>query len=173
MYILSNFLRLANLLHVSNLSEKLFWDSLKKARLISYEKCEVYESVLYEKDMMKSQIEDLSKALNLNTSDDVNTGLTDSTLKTAAEMFLYLNSCPDDLRSWFVFYEDLLQKKPLEVILLQLNRILKGGYSHKNKKFKTIAKKIFERVTTLFSFKYKKIQNISQGLGDFTWNGGI
>ena len=157
---------------MSNISEKIFWDSLKKVRDISYERCEVYESVLYEKDMMKSQIEDLSKVLNLNSSGDVDTDVTDSTLKTAAEMFLYLNSCPDDLRSWFLFYEDLLSKKSLEVILLQLNRILKGGYSQNNKKLKTIAKKVFERVTTLFSSKYKEIQNISQGLGDSTWNGG-
>ena len=157
---------------MSNVSEKIFWDSLKKVRDISYERCEVYESVLYEKDMMKSQIEDLSKVLNLNSSGDVDTDVTDSTLKTAAEMFLYLNSCPDDLRSWFLFYEDLLSKKSLEVILLQLNRILKGGYSQNNKKLKTIAKKVFERVTTLFSSKYKEIQNISQGLGDSTWNGG-
>ena len=157
---------------MSNISEKIFWDSLKKVRDISYERCEVYESVLYEKDMMKSQIEDLSKVLNLDSSGDVDTDVTDSTLKTAAEMFLYLNSCPDDLRSWFLFYEDLLSKKSLEVILLQLNRILKGGYSQNNKKLKTIAKKVFERVTTLFSSKYKEIQNISQGLGDSTWNGG-
>ena len=157
---------------MSNVSEKIFWDSLKKVRDISYERCEVYESVLYEKDMMKSQIEDLSKVLNLNSSGDVDTDVTDSTLKTAAEMFLYLNSCPDDLRSWFLFYEDLLSKKSLEVILLQLNRILKGGYSQNNKKLKTIAKKVFERVTILFSSKYKEIQNISQGLGDSTWNGG-
>ena len=160
------------MIHVSNISEKIFWDSLKKVRDISYERCEVYESVLYEKDMMKSQIEDLSKVLNLNSSGDVDTDVTDSTLKTAADMFLYLNSCPDDLRSWFLFYEDLLSKKSLEVILLQLNRILKGGYSQNNKKLKTIAKKVFERVTTLFSSKYKEIQNISQGLGDSTWNGG-
>ena len=160
------------MIHVSNISEKIFWDSLKKVRDISYERCEVYESVLYEKDMMKSQIEDLSKVLNLNSSGDVDTDVTDSTLKTAAQMFLYLNSCPDDLRSWFLFYEDLLSKKSLEVILLQLNRILKGGYSQNNKKLKTIAKKVFERVTTLFSSKYKEIQNISQGLGDSTWNGG-
>ena len=160
------------MIHMSNISEKIFWDSLKKVRDISYERCEVYESVLYEKDMMKSQIEDLSKVLNLNSSGDVDTDVTDSTLKTAAEMFLYLNSCPDDLRSWFLFYEDLLSKKSLEVILLQLNRILKGGYSQNNKKLKTIAKKVFERVTTLFSSKYKEIQNISQGLGDSTWNGG-
>ena len=157
---------------MSNLSEKIFWDSLKKVRYISYGRCEVTVSNLYKEDMMESQVEDLSKLLNLNTSGDVDTDVTDSTLKTAAEMFLYLNSCPDDLRSWFVFYEDLLQKKPIEVILLQLNRILKGGYSQNNKKLKTIAKKVFERVTTLFSFKYEQIQNISQGLGDSTWNGG-
>ena len=157
---------------MSNLSGKIFWDSLKKIRNISYKKCEDSDYVLYNEEIMKSQIEDLSKTLNLNASGDVNIDVTESTLKTAAEMFLYLNSCPDDLRSWFVFYEDLLQKKPIEVILLQLNRILKGGYSQNNKKLKTIAKKVFERVTTLFSFKYEQIQNISQGLGDSTWNGG-
>ena len=157
---------------MSNISEKIFWDSLKKVRDISYERCEVTVTNLYKEDMMKSQVEDLSKILNLNTSGDVDTDVTDSTLKTAADMFLYLNSCPDDLRSWFLFYEDLLSKKSLEVILLQLNRILKGGYSQNNKKLKTIAKKVFERVTTLFSSKYKEIQNISQGLGDSTWNGG-
>ena len=157
---------------MSNISEKIFWDSLKKVRYISYERCEVTVTNLYKEDMMKSQVEDLSKILNLNTSGDVDTDVTDSTLKTAADMFLYLNSCPDDLRSWFLFYEDLLSKKSLEVILLQLNRILKGGYSQNNKKLKTIAKKVFERITTLFSSKYKEIQNISQGLGDSTWNGG-
>ena len=47
------------------------------------------------------------------TSEDIINNISDSSLKTAAEMFLFLNSCPKDFKSWFLFYEDLFQNDPL------------------------------------------------------------
>ena len=76
-------------------------------------------------------------------------------LESLSEMFLYLHSCPGHLKAWVTFYNNLFGKKPPDEIVLTLNRILKSKKWPLTKDSKVIAKKLLDKVTTLFSLKYK------------------
>ena len=98
--------------------------------------------------------------------------MNETTLATAANIFLYLNSCPTPLKSWFVAYKQMFEmKSPMEIVLA-LNRMMKITDTTDNKAMKIIAKKLFKMVTILFKLNYPKIKNISQGLGNKFWKEG-
>ena len=111
----------------------------------------------------------LEEQLQFNSSDKIMDNMTDSQLRLAGKMFTYLNSCSGLLKPWFSFYADLFHKQSLDVIILTLNRILKNE-NVPNKNLKDIAKTLFKRISSIFSLKYKEIQNISEGVGNFSWN---
>ena len=162
---IDNFPRLANILLLSKTSTEELWNTLKKIKgqYVSTD-CShgLYSNV-------ESQVNALDEHLQWNSSDKIMDKMTDSKLRLAGEMFIYLNSCSGLLKPWFSFYADLFQKQSLDVIILTLNRILKNK-NVLNKKLKDIAKTLFQRMSSIFSLKYKDIQNISEGVGDFSWN---
>ena len=122
-------------------------------------------------DQIVLQVEAVEQQLNMIKSTEILQNITDSSLKVAGEMFLFINSCPYDLQYWFKFYADLFKNKSPDIITLTLNRMLKRG-NQRNKRLKTIVKKLFTRVTSLLSLKYEEIQNGTQGLGNFSLKGG-
>ena len=64
-------------------------------------------------------------------------------LETAAKMFIYLNTCPGKLKSWFLFYKYLFETESLDKILLTLNRMMKSSRIEKHHFLTTISKKVF------------------------------
>ena len=86
-----------------------------------------------------------------------------TTLKHAADMFIYLNSCPQSIKSWILLYKDLIMWKTRDVLVLTLNRILKAESIGQNDEFKEIAKSILEKVQIDLSLQYKEILNINNG----------
>ena len=86
-----------------------------------------------------------------------------TTLKHAADMFIYLNSCPQSIKSWILLYKDLIMWKTRDVLVLTLNRILKAESVNENDDFKEIAKNILEKVQIDLSLRYKEIFNINNG----------
>ena len=94
----------------------------------------------------------VKQKLNVTSTSTVFESISEGHLKDAADMFLY--TCPNPLKHWFIFYKDLLQNQSPDEIVLKLNRILKGGNSPESKYLKTIASGLFQRITTLFSLKY-------------------
>ena len=98
----------------------------------------------------------------------MNTATADQ-LKSAAEMFIYLNICPgtfgsDSLnymeqwfKSWFTFYQDLFKTQNPSHIIITLNRLMK------NKSDRVINQKLFKKAATLFSLKYEIFQNMLHG----------
>ena len=86
-----------------------------------------------------------------------------TTLKHAADMFIYLNSCPQSIKSWILLYKDLIMWKTRDVLVLTLNRILKAESVNENDDFKEIAKNILEKVQIDLSLRYKEILNINIG----------
>ena len=88
--------------------------------------------------------------------------MTEEKLKTAAEMYYYLMSCPDSLMPWFMFYSDLFMTRPPTEIVLALNRILKGKTVSFNKGAKEVAEKLFDFIATNSSFKYQEIKRMMQ-----------
>ena len=110
-----------------------------------------------------SNIKEVEHELKINSSIQIIENISISLLETAGKMFLYLNSCPDHLKPWFFMYTDLFQSQTANQIILTLNRILKVDDSHQNKALKTIAAKLFDRITTLFALKYREIQRMTIG----------
>ena len=96
----------------------------------------------------------------MESSDQINDTPTNEELKTAAEMFLYLNTCPDSswFKSWSLFYKDLFLTQPADKIILTLNRMVKTETSD-DKDGKLRAKKLLQRAAQLLSLQYEDIGN--------------
>ena len=87
--------------------------------------------------------------------------ITSGDLKIAAEIFVYLRTCPgtdEGLRTWFTswssFYEDLFKTHTLNKVILTLNRMMKTEES------KIRSEKLLKRVAKYIPLKYKKIQRM-------------
>ena len=107
--------------------------------------------------------------LQVTPSDVIIENITTTKLEHAGAMFLFLVSCFEQLDPWYHFYADLLQNQPLDFVLLTLNRILKSDNPNQNKDLKLVAQKLFKRVGDLFSLKYPKIYNLTNGIGTLSW----
>ena len=94
----------------------------------------------------------------MESSDQINDTPTNEELKTAAEMFLYLNTCPDSswFKSWSLFYKDLFLTQPADKIILTLNRMVKTETSD-DKDGKLRIKKLLQRATHLLSLQFEEI----------------
>ena len=105
----------------------------------------------------------LEQKLGFNSSEQRFDNITEEALKNAAEMFLYINTCPTSqmwksrFTSWLTFYKDIFRTESPSQIILTLNRLLKV----KNQRYKDeheVLQKIFKRTTSLFLLKYEAIQ---------------
>ena len=87
--------------------------------------------------------------------------MTKEELSSAAEMFIYLNTCPDSyFKSWFTFYKDLFLTQSADQITLTLNRMIKTKSLHSkaSKDGNLRAEKLLKRTSELFSLKFEDIQ---------------
>ena len=107
-------------------------------------------NVYYASGIVRDMIDDLAFQLKSNATSFPRTeNISNTTLNTAGEMFLYINFCPDSLKPWLLFYEDLFEKHLATNILLTLNRILKAGSNNsRDKSYKIIAEKLFSKLRT-------------------------
>ena len=106
-----------------------------------------------------SQVKAVEQKLDIESSEKINETLTKEELKTAAEMFLYLNICPSSMfKSWILFYEDLFFTQSADKIILTLNRMVKTEISH-DKDGKLRAKKLLQRAAQSLSLQYEDIGN--------------
>ena len=95
------------------------------------------------------QVKAVEQMLQIEPSEQINDTLTREELRTAGEMFLYLNMCPDEIKPWIVFYKDLFQTQSPDQIILTLNRLMKGPRTQTNEHFKELAEMLLKRI---FSF---------------------
>ena len=109
-----------------------------------------------------SQVNFVKNLLQTNSSVHKFENLTINNYKTVAEMFLYLNTCPNSwFKSWFLFYNDLFKTQTTDQILLTLNRMMKiNVYNSQAREDKIIAEKLFSRATNLLPLKYQDIQRL-------------
>ena len=107
-----------------------------------------------------NKVEALEQLLKIEPSELLMKNMTPEVLKTAAEMFLYLYSCPEKLKPWFLFYNDLFQSHSAHQIILTLNRMMKGTLTPHNIFFKKMSKDLFKKASYLFPLKYKEIQSL-------------
>ena len=91
--------------------------------------------------------------------------ITGEDLETAANVYAYFISCPNDWQAWFDFFNDLLKSEKLGHILLTLNRLLKADNDKiiHRKYIKAAVRKIIEKITSLISLKHRQIPNRAQG----------
>ena len=165
---MSKCIRFANIIHFTHLSNEEMWNVLKSIRsTTSYEK-DCYHDGMNEENDKLQQVSIVEHVLKMQPNENIFEILTNNDLKTAAEMFMYLNTCPKLIKPWFVFYNDLFENRSPNQIILTLNRIMKVIPTPQNKYFIDIAKDLFVKSTTVFSFKYKEIQNITKNAGNFS-----
>ena len=137
-----------------NLQEK--WDLVKKIKSqMSFEDSCV--TVYYGITAMENNVRKVLNEMQVLPPDIKLENITRENLKVAAEMFIYLNTCPDP--AWFKFYRDLFEKHSLEFIILTLNRLLKNA----NKDSQFIPSTILQRLTSMFSLSYPEIQSMNYG----------
>ena len=107
-------------------------------------------------------------------SESIFENVTREDLKTAAEMFIYLNTCPhtESLKVWFKgrykFLCELFQTKPPKQIILTLNRMMKWDPT---KNTDAVAEKLFIKIAELLSLQFEGLQSILPG-GNIESGGG-
>ena len=110
------------------------------------------------------QVKKLEQKLNINFSEVRFQNITLDELKSAAEMFIYLNICPGSLKPEFQFFDDLFKKKTPYKIILTLNRLKEGDNNPDTVFFKMIAQSLLNRTAQLLSLKYEEIISMLPGL---------
>ena len=113
-------------------------------------------------------VKDVENKLEIQSTEEIYENMTESDLKTAAEMFVYLNTCPHTdeskfwFKSWLKFFTDIFQTSPGE-IMLTLNRLLNNENLINENEIKSIVKQLFVKIGSLFSVKYDEYQSILPG----------
>ena len=92
------------------------------------------------------QVKAVEQMLQIESSEQINDTLTREELRTAGEMFLYLNMCPDKIKPWIGFYKDLFQTQSPDQIILTLNRLMKGSRTRTNEHLKELAEMLLKRI---------------------------
>ena len=116
----------------------------------------------------------VEKLLKTKSSEHQFENMTINDYKNAAEMFIYLNICPNTwFKAWFFFYNDLFKTQTIDQILLTLNRMMKiNVYNSQAKVDKRIAEKLFRRATSLLPLWYQDIQRLFP-INNGTVNGNV
>ena len=149
---------------MTKLNRENIWKVVKniKTELSLDLECRLSPDLLLYDDKM-SQVNLLENQLGIQSTEVKFENIGRENLKTAAEIYIYLNTCPDSLKPWFLFYQDLFHNQSPNQIILTLNRMMKSRRTSQNENFLKIAKTIFKEASTLLSLKYEEIQNLIPG----------
>ena len=115
-------------------------------------------------DISDVAVKKLQEKLNINSSEVRFQNITLDELKSAAEMFIYLNLCPGTLKAEFEFFDEYFKKKTPYIIILTLNRLNKGLNNPETWFFKIIAQNLLKRIAKMLSLKYENIMSMLPGL---------
>ena len=158
--ILKIFLRFANALHSSQMSTVDLWAVIRHSRTSYPQAYCNKEFPLYQDYLMDQRNDVIEEALNVSANSST-FEVSEEELRQSAEMFIFLNMCPDELFiTWQTFLKELFMKANSETILLTLNRILR-------KKDFGVAKQIFRKFSSMLALEYQDLGNfISVGKFD-------
>ena len=106
----------------------------------------------FDEDYMMSQVTRVEERLEIESTEQPIKTLRAEDLKSSAEMFIYLTTCPANLKPWFVFFRQLFQTQSPTQIVLALNRVM--SKTTKNDFFKNVSEIIFHQLKHEFSLKY-------------------
>ena len=159
------FLRFANIFQTTNIDSGQIWNAVKTVKAETSIDLGCDKDGLYVTDSIHV-VKDVENKLEIQSTEEIFENMTESELRAAAEMFIYLNTCPytDEskfwFKSWLKFFTDVFATTPQE-ILITFNRLL-NNENLQNKEVQ-IVKKLFERSSSLFSIRYDEYQNILPG----------
>ena len=163
---INNF-RFANIFQLNNASIDNIQSAVKtvKSRTPLDMSCEYPGNRMLKGDVMLSQVKAVEQKLQIESSEHINYTLKTEELKTAGELFLYLNNCPKQFSIWLTswrFYEDLFLTQPADQIILTLNRMMKTKIPQ-DKDATVRAEKLMKRISSLMSLSFEKIQTLLPG----------
>ena len=136
---------------------------MKNMQKVSKMDCYIYnpqKTGFIKDEDITNNVKSIEDGLNVMATDITFENITDEALEMAGEMFIYLNQCPGYLYGWQLFYSDLLNGSPPDVIILTLNRILKSAKNSEDV-IANLAKMILGRITDLLQLKYEGILDLS------------
>lgn len=168
----AEFVKLADFVKTSDDEPETIWKNLRQVRMdyVSQAeltwltgKCDVYKAFT-SAETIQLNIEKLLNMKTVSQSNDVK-NMDKSTMKIAAEMFIFLNFCPDQLfqSPWVKFYRDVIQNQPPKMIILALNRLLKT-ISTENKSLFQIPHKLLRKLLTMLDLQYENLYSLSNPL---------
>ena len=153
--------RLANIFQLTNFSNEKIWRSVKKVKLeTSLDTICDRTGWYYDKLFQVAAVEE---QLQIESSEERFAKISLEDLNAAAEMFIYLNTCPRSFKPWIEFYKYLFQTQSPNKIILSLNRIMKEALNQKDVFLEKLAHNLFKRMTYLLSLKYEEIQSLFPG----------
>merc|ERR1711884_498718 len=118
-------IRFANIFKLSNVSVDRIENVLKTIKTEASLDLSCYQG-LWSNEILLSQIYELEGQLQIQSSRQRMKTLSSEELAIAAEMFLYLASCPTaSFKYWSSFYTDLFLTQSADQIILSLNRMMK------------------------------------------------
>ena len=159
---------MANLVHLTSSSKDTIWRIIRKIKMdASPENSEKYCNKYGLSLDIRPPVERLEQELNIVSSEKRYKNIALEDLKTAAEMLLFLNTCPYSLgnvdsivqkwfKSWWSFYKDLFLTQTPYNIILTLNRMTKTRTSENGK---LRAQKLLRKSARLLSLQFKEIQS--------------
>ena len=118
---------LVNMLHTTQTDHQAIWKIVRETRrkiVLPNNTCGWMESnkQFFIDQLIDHNINEVGKQLENNEVDDFLNDIKDSTFKTANEMFMYLNFCPDkDFHSLFSFYSKILKQSSTQIIVSWAN----------------------------------------------------
>ena len=115
--------------------------------------------ILLSPKVMQENQNKVEKELGINAKSTTYKNVSERTLQTAAEMFTYLNQCPQE-HKLLSFYKDLFKSAPLKDVILALTSIMKTTNNLEKEKSVNIFRKVMESINLL---NYEDLQIIIKG----------
>ena len=138
------------------------WNIIKKIK-IAFTTNSCNQGMISDKHI-ESQVGILGQLIDkYNCSEKSFVSMRDENLKTASEMFIYLVSCCELSRPWFLFYEDLFKNQPPNQIILTINRLLKKSKLSNEKSLENITSQLWQKIVKIISLKFEQIQGLIKG----------
>ena len=172
------FVRLANILQVHKVSEEKMWNIVKKIRTDTEMDKDCNGDGLYYQPDIVPRVDAVEQQLGIRKSDKAIENMPRNILQTAIKMFIFLNACPGKFdngefdngysfesemqkwfQSWYRFYNDLFKTKPVDYIILTLNKLMKASSTKQDRNLKML-QKLFKKTATMITLKHNEIQSL-------------
>ena len=110
-----------------------------------------------------TKVKAVEKKLKIETSKYVFENMSRKHLKTASEMFFYLDVKMEPVtKMWLEFFENLFETESANHIILSLNRLMRKTATGSNSNF-IVIEKLFRKATILLKLKNQEIQSMLPG----------